>query len=87
MREVLDRFEQVGDLALQEEGGRTRLVERRQCLVAGAGRERRVSLWLGARGDHGVRADLNVVFDHHCSDLRKLLVSEIVAHVTKTIGA
>src|SRR6185295_18762029 len=31
-----------------------------------------------------VRANLNVVFDHHRPDLRKLLVSEIVTHVTKT---
>jgi hypothetical protein len=34
-----------------------------------------------------VRADLDIVFDHYCPDLRKLLVPEIVTHVTKPIRA
>src|SRR5689334_7026947 len=35
--------------------------------------------------DTTVRANLDVVFNHDRSDLRKLLVSEIVTHVTKSI--
>src|SRR5678815_3212307 len=34
-----------------------------------------------------VRADLDVVFDHNRADLRKLLITEIMTHVTKTISA
>src|SRR5678815_2817263 len=32
-----------------------------------------------------VRANLDVVFNHDRSDLRKLLVTEIVSHITKPI--
>src|SRR4051812_24384275 len=35
--------------------------------------------------DAGVRAELNVVFDHNGSDLWKLVIAVIVPHVTKTV--
>src|SRR6188474_1754204 len=34
-----------------------------------------------------VRADLDVIFNHYGTNLRKLLITEIVTHVTKTISA
>src|ERR1700752_4647481 len=35
----------------------------------------------------GMCADLDVVFNDHCSNLRKLLITEIVTHVAKTVCA
>ena len=37
--------------------------------------------------DAGVSADFDVVFDHHSSDLWKLLIAEFVTNVTEAIGA
>src|SRR5262245_10551551 len=37
--------------------------------------------------DRRVRADLNVVFDGNCADLRKLVIAHVAAHISETIGA
>jgi hypothetical protein len=44
---------------------------------------------LAQRGaiDAGVRAELDVVFDNNRPNLRKLVITQIAAHVTKTIRA
>ena len=34
-----------------------------------------------------VRAELDVVLDHHRADLRKLVIALVVAHVTKSVRA
>ena len=37
--------------------------------------------------DSRVRAQLDVVFDNYCANLRKLMITHVIANITKAVGA